>query len=203
MIFAVVPAAGQSTRMGRPKLALPFKDKTVLDALVQALRHTEVDPTVVVVGPHVSELAAIARAAGAEVCFLERQTADMRATVEAGLEWLEARWHPRADDCWLLVPADHPRLDPDIIHRLIEASREASPFSIWVPTYQGKRGHPTLARWAHVPRIRAHRGDQGLNAYFREYAAETQEVPVASAAILEDLDTPEDYERLRARHLDD
>ena len=131
------------------------------------------------------------------MCLLDHETADMRATVDAGLDWVEARWHPTADDCWLLVPADHPRLDPDVIHRLIEASREDSPFSIWVPTYQGKRGHPTLRGWAHVPRIRAQRSDQGLNAYFRERAAETREVPVASAAILEDLDTPEDYERLR------
>jgi molybdenum cofactor cytidylyltransferase len=134
--------------------------------------------------------------------LLDRETADMRATIEAGLDWLEAHWHPTADDCWLLVPADHPRLDPDIIHRLIEASREDPRFSIWVPTYHGKRGHPTLARWAHVPRIRAHRSDQGLNAYFRERAAETREVPVTSAAILEDLDTPEDYQRLRAGRLD-
>ncbi len=129
--------------------------------------------------------------------MLDHETADMRATVEAGLDWVEARWHPRSDDCWLLAPADHPRLDPDIVRRLIGAAHESSAFSIWVPTYQGKRGHPTLARWAHVPRIRAFKSDLGLDAYFRELAPETREVPVASTAILEDLDTPEDYERLR------
>ena len=35
MIFAVVPAAGQSTRMGCPKLALPLEGNTVLGALIQ------------------------------------------------------------------------------------------------------------------------------------------------------------------------
>jgi molybdenum cofactor cytidylyltransferase len=121
----------------------------------------------------------------------------MRATAEAGLGWLEAHHRPKTSDCWLLAPGDHPALEPGVVRRLIEASSANSTFSIWIPTYQGKRGHPTLVRWTHVPGIRKLAPDQGLNAYFREHAHEALEVPAESAAILEDLDTPEDYERLR------
>ena len=35
MIFAVIPAAGKSTRMGRPKLALPLEGDTVLGAVIR------------------------------------------------------------------------------------------------------------------------------------------------------------------------
>ena len=38
MIFALIPAAGKSTRMGRPKLALPLGEKTVLEHVIAALR---------------------------------------------------------------------------------------------------------------------------------------------------------------------
>jgi molybdenum cofactor cytidylyltransferase len=197
MIFAVIPAAGKSSRMGCAKLALPLGDGTVLGTVIHALRLGRVDHILVVIGPHVPELVPLARAAQIEICELAHETSDMRATVEAGLGWLEARHQPKPGDCWLLAPGDHPALEPGVVRRLIEASSANSPFSIWIPTYQCKRGHPTLVRWTHVLGIRKLATDQGLNAYFREHAHETLEVPVESAAILENLDTPEDYERLR------
>ncbi len=52
MIFAVVPAAGRSSRMGRPKLSLPLGGRTVLEHVVIALRQGGVDEVLVVVGPH-------------------------------------------------------------------------------------------------------------------------------------------------------
>src|SRR5438270_11455328 len=108
MTFAVVPAAGRSTRMGRPKLSLPLAGSTVIQMVVAALRSGGADPVLVVVAPHTPELAELAEAAGAVVCRLPEATADMRATVMHGLDWLEERFHPRPDDDWLLAPADHP-----------------------------------------------------------------------------------------------
>src|SRR5438093_812240 len=95
VIFAVVPAAGLSARMGRPKLALPLGDRTVLAHVVGALKAGGVEHVVVAIGQHVPELALIAKAAGAEVCRLSEPTADMRATVEHGLSWLEEHHSPR------------------------------------------------------------------------------------------------------------
>src|SRR5262245_65678763 len=118
MTFAVVPAAGQSTRMGRPKLALPVGDRTVLDLVVEALKQATIEHVLVVVGPHVPELVALAECNGAEVLQLKDETPDMRATVQRGLDWLEQRYQPRPEDAWLLVPADHPTLRPDVVPKL-------------------------------------------------------------------------------------
>ena len=41
MIYAVVPAAGRSSRMGRPKLSLPLGERTVLEQVILALRKAE------------------------------------------------------------------------------------------------------------------------------------------------------------------
>jgi molybdenum cofactor cytidylyltransferase len=202
VIYAVVPAAGKSTRMGRPKLTLPLGDRTVLERVIAtlrggALRAGGADRVLVVVGPHVPELAPLAEVAGADVGRLAAETADMRATVEHGLRWLEDHLHPRPDDAWLLAPADHPALDADVVRQLcVSYSREPGQ-TILVPTYGGRRGHPTLIEWRHVPGIRALPAGQGIDAYLRAHAEETLELPVASAGVLCDLDTPEDYERLR------
>ena len=196
-VFAVLPAAGKSTRMGRPKLALPVGGRTVLEAVVAALRSAGVEHVLVVVGPHVPELVPGAERGGAHVHRLAAETADMRATVEHGLDWLEEHFRPRPEDAWLLVPADHPTLAPDVVRAMLAAHQAGGRHSVFVPTYQGRRGHPTLIAWRHVPGILAHPAGQGINTYLQMHAPEIREVPVADAGVLHDLDTPEDYERLR------
>jgi CTP:molybdopterin cytidylyltransferase MocA len=197
MTFALIPAAGTSSRMGRPKLALPLGDGTVLGHVIEALRQAEIEHILVVVGPHVPELVPLAEAAGATVLLLAAQTADMRTSVEQGLNWLEARFRPSDNERWLLAPADHPVLQPRIVRQLLRAQEENPHCSIVVPAFQGRRGHPTLLRWKHVAGIRKLPADQGLNTYLREHADATLEVEGNSPSILWDLDTPEDYERLR------
>jgi molybdenum cofactor cytidylyltransferase len=194
--FGLIPAAGKSRRMGQVKLALPLGERTVLQRVVAAVRQAGVEPILVVLGPHVAHLAEPAREAGAAVLVLHEETPDMRATVEQGLTWLEQHVQPGLDDGWLLLPADHPTLDPEVVRRLLEA-KEASPrHSLLVPTWQGRRGHPAWIGWGHVPGIRALDAGLGLNMYLRRHAEETLEVPVETASILLDLDTPEDYQRL-------
>ena len=195
MIAAVIPAAGKSTRMGRPKLALPLGGRTVLERVVNALKAAAVDPILVVLAPHVADLADMARQAGAIVLVLEHETADMRATVEHGLLWLEEQYSPAPTDQWLLIPADHPTLDSAIIRELVQARSTHPEHSIVVPTFQGKRGHPTLIDWKHVAGLRALPADLGINSYLRAYQEETLELAMTTEDVLLDLDTPEDYRR--------
>jgi molybdenum cofactor cytidylyltransferase len=197
MTFAVLPAAGKSARMGQPKLSLPLGERTILEHVIAALGHADVEHIVVVVGPHVQELAALAAKAGAHVCQLAEQTTGMRATVEHGLSWLEERFEPHPEDGWLLVPSDHPTLTAGVV-RALQAARQAHPEgSIFVPSYQGRRGHPLLLTWNHVAGIRQHPPGEGLNRYVRTRLTETVEVPVNDPDVLRDLDTPEEYARLR------
>jgi molybdenum cofactor cytidylyltransferase len=195
MIFAVVPAAGHSTRMGRPKLALPLAGRTVIELVIAALRSGGCHHIVAVIGPHVPQLEKLAVVAGAHVCLLPEPTPDMRATVERGLGWLEERFQPQPRDAWLLAPGDHPTLDAGVVRRLID-EYEHNQNSIIVPTFGGRRGHPSLIPWHHVDAIRAQPTGDGLNAYLRSRASATLEVPVSEQAVLCDLDTPEDYRRL-------
>jgi molybdenum cofactor cytidylyltransferase len=171
----------------------------VLEHTVGAFRRAGVGHVLVVVGPHVPELVPPAEAAGAHVCRLPQETADMRSTVEQGLRWLEEHFRPGAEDAWLLAPADHPTLSADVVRQLLQARADHPERSVFVPTWEGRRGHPALIGWKHVAGIRAHPAGEGLNTYLRRCAAEVLEVPAASADVLCDLDTPADYERLRRR----
>jgi molybdenum cofactor cytidylyltransferase len=197
MIFAVVPAAGRSTRMGRPKVLLPLGGRTVIERVIDTLELAGIDRILVVTSPELPEVAAVVRNAGAHAVELTAPTEHMRETVQHGLDWIEAHWSPQPSDAFLLVPADHPTLDVTAIAVLLVAKMQHSQFSIFIPTYGGKRGHPALVGWQHVAGIRQSAPSEGLNSYFRRHVDETLEVAVTSASVLLDLDTPEEYERLR------
>jgi molybdenum cofactor cytidylyltransferase len=196
MTFAVVPAAGHSTRMGRPKLTLPLGSRIVIEYVIDALRTGGIEHVLVVIGPHVPDLGPLATAAGADVLTLAEATADMRSTVEHGLRWIEERYHPEPNDPWLLVPADHPVLDPGLVRQVVVAGTVERP--IVVPVHDGRRGHPTRFAWRHAAAIRELPPGQGINALLRDRAHEVNELPVADPAVLSDLDTPDDYAQLVA-----
>jgi molybdenum cofactor cytidylyltransferase len=184
--------------MGRPKLALPFAGTTVMEAVVRALRAGGVETVIVVVGPDSDALADLAIAAGAEVLRLPADTPQMRDTIEHGLRWLEEAKRPADHDGWLLLPADHPCVEPELVWALLAARKAHPERSVLVPSFGGRRGHPVWMRWSCVAGIRALPPGVGINVYLREHAAEVLEVPVAAESVLWDLDTPEDYERLRS-----
>lgn len=199
-LFAIVPAAGKSARMGRPKLRLPLGQSTVIERVVCALRDADVDEIVVVIGPHVRDLAPLVEQAGGTAHVLDEETPDMRATVLEGLNWLEQKHELTAEDGWLLIPADHPVLDSHVVQELIHARKRHPDQSIFIPCHEQKRGHPALLLWKHVQGIRTMRDDQGINTYLREHRDETLEIAVTSNSVLIDLDTPEDYNTLCERY---
>ncbi len=185
--------------MGRPKLALPLGAQTILERVVAAVRDGGVQDVLVVVAPATALLAPLAQQAGAAVHVVADETPDMRATIEAGLGWLEAKHHPQPDDAWLLLPADHPTVTPEAPRALIQAAQSNLDRSIFVPTHAGQRGHPTLLRWRHVAGLGTLPAGRGLNAYIRSHPDETLELPWPGADVLLDLDTPQDYEDLLRR----
>jgi molybdenum cofactor cytidylyltransferase len=195
--FALLPAGGTSSRMGQAKLALCLGERTVLELVLDTVRSAQVSDILVVLGPQAAGLKALCESAGARALLLDGQTPDMRATVQRGLDWLEDNKRPEAGDAFLLLPSDHPTLSKEPVELLLKSASNASSASIWVPVHEGRRGHPALIAWKHVPGIRVWPCDQGLNSYLRAHASETVEVTCPGADILHDLDTPEDYERLR------
>lgn len=196
-VFAILPAAGEGKRMGRPKLLLPLGETTVIDQVVRTLRRTDVQQVIVVVRPDDEPLKQAALRAGAKVVQPATPPADMRESVQLALDYLTAEKEPDAYDGWLLIPADHPLLKADVVERMLERWREQDD-RILVPTSRGRRGHPTLFRWALAEEVPAIPSDQGLNRLVRNHADEVRELPVETDSILLDLDTPRDYKRLLA-----
>jgi molybdenum cofactor cytidylyltransferase len=190
MICAIVLAAGRSTRMGAQKLLLPFGRSTVLGEVVRALSVPEVGRTFVVTG---SDGAVAGALAGRDVSVVTNPDAEseMLDSVRCGLRVL-----PPDCEAVLVAPGDLPRLTQELVRTLISAFRQSGK-GIVVPVFAGRRGHPLLFSTQYAAEVLAQYDDVGLRGLPRAHADDVLEVPVTDGAILADVDTPADYERLR------
>ena len=196
MIAAVVPAAGMSTRMGRPKLVLEVGGQPLIARVVAALRGGGADAVVVVAPPPGQEggprLADLAREAGAIVEVLAAASPDMRATIERGLLVL-ARLDPSPIGV-LIAPADSVGLYARLVAEVVARFRR-DPSRIVVPERDGRRGHPLALPWREALAITALPPGVGVNALLEARSAIVDRLQVDAPGLDADLDTPEDYRR--------
>lgn len=192
--FAIVPAAGASRRMGTHKLLLPFGEQTVIERVLASWLASRVDRVVVIVRPGDREVSEIGQRMGADVVAPGSTPAEMKDSVALGVAHIEESFSPVASDAWLLAPADMPRLDASVIDRLLETYHPDRPATL-VPVSSGRRGHPVLLPWSRAAEVHTLPVGKGINSLIQ--AGQIVEVELQDAGIHDDLDTPEDYRRLR------
>ncbi|HXT22069.1 MAG TPA: nucleotidyltransferase family protein [Thermoanaerobaculia bacterium] len=186
---AVVPAAGASSRMGRPKLALPWGASTVLESTLAALREGGVPAAVVVLAP-AGPLADWEPPAGVHTVVNPDPARGMASSILTGIAAL-----PAVPDPLLVCPADLPALRASTVAALLAAYAERG--GIVVPRHGRRRGHPVLIspRWqARIPEVAG--GEGGLRRILELAAGAVHELPVDDPGSVRDVDTPEDYARL-------
>lgn len=198
-LFAIVPAAGLSRRMGQPKLVMDLGGKTVIERVLTTLSHPAVTETVVVFRRGDDDLADAINSLDSGIVRNvqpEIDPPDMRTSVEHAIKSVQTRHSPRPSDGWLLIPADHPVLDGQVLDDLISAW-QATDEDILIPQHGGQNGHPTFFRWALTERLNEIPTDCGLNWLRTAPDIRIRKLPVDSDSILLDLDTPDDYKRIR------
>jgi molybdenum cofactor cytidylyltransferase len=188
--FAIVPAAGRSVRMGKPKLLLPWDDRTVIEAVLAAWQRSKVTSTVVVVHPQDRELAELCRSTGARVVVPPTPPPDMKASVMHALAAITAANAPTADDIWALAPADVPWMRTDLIDAML-AEMDRTGADALVPTFQSRRGHPVLFRWSLAVELGQLTELEGVNVLLERHRP--AEFASPDDSVLSDLDTPEDF----------
>ena len=197
MPIAILPAAGASARMGRPKLLLPFGGSTVLGATVDALRRGGIGEMLVVVAPDDAALAAAAAALGAAVARNPDPERGMLSSIWAGLAALGGAAAVAERGDWLAVcPGDLPRLAPATVAALLRAAAAGEALLV-LPRRGAARGHPLLIH----PRLAREIPDLdpaiGLRQLRWRHRERTVELEVDDPGVVADVDTPADYEALR------
>ena len=190
MIAGIVLAAGLSRRMGRPKLLLDWGGKPVVRRAVERVKAGGMDEIVIVLG---HEGQAIREALkGLPVRFVENPEpeAGQASSIACGVSALGP-----AAGAALIALGDQPALPPEVIPRLLQTFHETGK-AIVAPLYRGVQGNPVLFAAAVFPELRALTGDRGARSVVEKDPARVALVSF-DLAMPADLDTFEDYERLR------
>jgi molybdenum cofactor cytidylyltransferase len=190
-IAALILAAGASARMGRPKQLLDWDGRPLVRIAAEVAFAARLDPLLVVVGgaqAQVAEaLAGLPLQMIANPDYAAGQSTSLRAGIAALGQDVEAV---------VVMLGDQPFVTAAIVERLV-AEWYASEALIIAPTYAGQRGNPVLFARAVFPELLAVQGDQGARAVLAADRARVRLVAFDDPRPLTDIDTPEDYERLR------
>jgi len=192
LIAAIILAAGLSKRMGQPKMLLPWGDTSVIAAIVQKLVAAQIQPICVVVGALKDEIAEALGELPVQLVFNSRfQEDSMVVSLQAGLARL-----PDEIQATLVVLGDQPQLPVDVISLLLDAyNRSAS--ALIVPSYQMRRGHPWLIDRSLWSEVRSLAPSDTLRRFLNSNAEKIFYIDTDLDAVIQDLDTPDDYARYR------
>jgi molybdenum cofactor cytidylyltransferase len=191
MITALILAAGQSKRMGKPKMSLPWDETTVLEKVIATFKAAQVEDILVITGGDREQVEALVGASVRTVFNPAYAEGEMLSSVQAGLAGLKPD-----TEAVLIGLGDQPQVQERSVRLVMEEYR-MSRASLVIPSFQMRRGHPWLVAnpfWGEIPHMRA---PATLRDFLTIHADDIHYVEIDNSSILQDIDTPEDYLKSR------
>ncbi len=182
---AIVLAAGGSTRMGRPKLALPVRGTPMIRLAAQAALSSQCREVVVVLGTHADIYRPLLD--GLDVRIVENP--DPGEGLGSSIRLGVAVVSPDAQGVIVLL-ADQPFVTSEVIDRLIDAAA-AEGRRIVASAYHGTVGVPAFFHRALFLELLTLEGDRGARSIIESYPKEGVALPLPEA-VAADIDTSED-----------
>jgi len=194
----VILAAGASSRMGKPKLVLPWGKTSVLGHLIEQWKQA---------GGQI----AVVHAAGDQVMDAELNRLDfpvanrivnpqpergMLSSIQGAAAW--AGWNSGLTH-WIIVLGDQPHLRPESLRELIEFA-VSHPDKICQPSRRGRPRHPVVLPKEIFEQLKDSRVET-LKQFLQDNVSTVALREMDDSGLDLDLDTPADYERALRRFL--
>ena len=186
-IWAIILAAGASTRMKQQKMLLSYNGSTIIEAVIDNVSKVLKENIVVVLGSQRKEIASKIDLTKVKVCINENYMDGMLSSVICGFRAL-----PVSAKAALVCLGDQPQISEDVMRKVID-SWSLSGFGIVIPTFNHRRGHPALIATKYKSEIENLDPEKGLRSLYRNFTSDILEVECNFPEILRDIDTPEDY----------
>ena len=189
-IGGILLAAGLSTRMGEPKQLLPFGKSTIVETVVDSMLMSKLDSVTVVVGHCAGQVQEKLAAQPIQIVFNADYREGMLSSAQCGVRTLD-----KTTDAFALMLVDQPFITPPLIDTVVNAYNQTEK-GIAVPSYNHRRGHPTIFHRRYAGDILALGADSGgVRTLFKTYTDDIHYVTVDTDWVLRDIDYREDYKR--------
>lgn len=183
-VAGVLLAAGEGSRLGRPKALITLGGLTLADRGAALLRDGGAAPVIVVTGAAKVDLPGVITADN------PRWRSGMGSSLAVGLAAV-----PAGCTAAVIALADQPLVGPQAVRRLIQAHQAGA--RVAVAAYHGKPRNPVLiSRDYWTQAVDLAKGDVGARPFLRAHAALVTAVECADTGRPDDIDTPEDLARI-------
>jgi len=191
-IAAIVLAAGQSRRMGRPKLTLPWGNRTVIEQVITILLESGIREIVVVSGGYRELLEEVLAPYPVSMIYNPNfKQSEMTESLKTGIQKLS-----ETTQAFLVVLGDQPSIDAAVIRQVVARYQEEGP-KLVIPSYNMRRGHPWLIDRSLWNDLLSLNPEETMRDFLNRNQKGIQYEVVDNPEILMDIDTPEDYDRFR------
>ena len=186
MLAALILSAGASSRMGRPKALLPYREGTFLQHLLDVTRHPKIGVTRVVLGAGANEIRTAAKLDPSVVVLNSHWEKGQLSSICEGVRSLANI----ETDGIVLCPVDHPLVSARLVNDLVEQFYKSGK-AIVVPTFNGRRGHPAIFSKALYSELLAAPPEKGARTVVWAHAADVLEVPTDEEGIILNINDPD------------
>lgn len=189
---AIILAAGQSVRLGRPKQLLQFRGKTLLQNVIDSAREAELQPIVLVLGSNGQTILNESDTTGVIIVENEHWRTGMASSVITGVNAVENV--STSIETVILMVCDQPYVDGSLLQKLISKYKSTGK-PIIASQYSGIPGVPALFHHSLFQELKKLKGDSGARKLIQKYIGWVEVIPFPEGSI--DIDTIDDYERLK------
>ena len=193
-IEALVLAAGEARRFGRPKQLLPWgAGRTILSHLLGVLGSVpEIDRVNLVLGAWIDEITETLgqRLSESEIIPNPDWRKGMFSSLTTGLSRI--RENRRPPDGILVLLGDMPFVDRKDLTRICRAGQPGETRPV-IAVENGRPAHPYLIRTHHIGEILSMSGESGIRPFIRKEFPRAIRIEVEKSAGRQDIDTWESY----------
>lgn len=191
IIEGIILAAGFSSRAGAFKMELPFGRKKLLEIAIETMKNS-CSRIVVVAGYRYERILEITQSYPFVHTVVNMDfEKGMFSSVQEGVRHMDG-------DAFFMTPGDYPFITPRVYGLLTNALETSSQETdVFIPTHNGRKGHPVLMRKRMVKEIMDEPVDSMLKTVINRSAFNL--VEVGEEGILIDVDTPRDYVKAKIR----
>jgi len=182
-LAAMILAAGESKRMGKPKQLMPLGRTTILEQTVDNFLDSKVNEVIVVLGHRAEEAKRLIAARPVKLAINPNYQQGMSTSVIAGLSMVDSR-----AEAVMITLGDQPFIDSQTINILAEAFG-AHNKGIAIPVYRGRRGHPVVFAMIYKGELLKLKGDIGAREIVDRHPDDVLGVAVNCEGICIDIDT--------------
>ncbi len=187
-ISAVILAAGQSARLGKPKQLIPWQGTTLLDFTISVIQQSGIEDIVLVLGAISEEIKKTLNIQQLRIVYNASWATGKASSIRAGLNAISS-----ASTGVLIFLCDQPYLSADLICNIIQAG-DSSDVDIIAPAVGDQLSNPVLFKKRILPAFYTLQGEEGGKNLFSKY--KIQRVPWTDERILLDIDTQADLKKL-------